>query len=79
MNTTITTRTKADAFDTSAFAHFTNGERSGNVRVEADADGVWIYVETDGDFNGWDYETTAIHAKHFTWDQFNAVDPDMWR
>lgn len=75
MNTTANIRTKSDAFDTSAFAHFTNGEAEGSVRVEADADGVWIYVESD---NGFDSVIT-LHAKHFTWDQFNAVDPSMWR
>ena len=75
MNTTADIRTKSDAFDATGIARFTNGEAEGQVRVEADADGVWVYVESD---NGWDSVTT-ISAKHFTWDQFNAVDPDMWR
>ena len=79
MNTTQQIRTKSDAFDATAFAHFTNGEREGSVRVEADADGVWVYVEAYGDFDGVSYEVTTLNAMRFTWAQFTAVDPSMWR
>lgn len=75
MNTTANIRTKSDNWDTTGVVRVTNGDAEVSVRVEADADGIWVYVESD---NGWDSVET-ISAKHFTWDQFNAVDPTMWR